>query len=147
MINTELNKLSGDLYNLMLHLHKKIFNPNEITKNLPIPPSHMKVIFYLAHHGTCSISEAAKNLTISKPNMTPIIDKLISEGMVTRYNDPDDRRILRIELTEKAHEFIKEQEEAIKNNLAQKISSLNSEDLEALNAHVRGIIDIILKVD
>ncbi|KZL89600.1 MarR family winged helix-turn-helix transcriptional regulator [Clostridium magnum] len=147
MSTTELNKLSGDLYSLMLYLHRKFFNPSEITKNLPIPPSHIKVIIHLAHHGACSISEAAKNLTISKPNMTPIIDKLISEGMVTRYNDPNDRRILRIELTEKAHEFIKEQEEAIKNNLAQKISSLDSKDLEALNTHVRGITDIILKVD
>lgn len=147
MINTELNKLSGDLYNLMLYLHNKFFNPNEITKNLPIPPSHMKVIIYLAHHGTCSISETAKNLTISKPNMTPIIDKLITEGMVNRFNDPDDRRILRIELTEKAHGFIKKQEEIIKNNLAKKISSLNTEDLEALSDHVMGITDIIAKVD
>lgn len=147
MNTNELTKLSEDLYNLMLHLHKKIFNPNEITKNLPIPPSHMKVIFYLAHHGTCSISETAKKLAISKPNMTPIIDKLIAEGMVNRYNDPDDRRVLRIELTEKAHEFIKKQEEIIKNNLAKKISSLNSEDLEVLSAHVVGITDIIAKVD
>lgn len=67
--------------------------------------------------------------------------------MVNRFNDPDDRRVLRIELTKKAHEFIKEQEEIIKNNLAKKIFSLNSEDLEVLSAHVVGITDIIAKVD
>lgn len=147
MVTTEINKLSGDLYNLMLYLHNRIFHPSEMTKNLPIPPSHMKVIIYLAHHGACSISETAKNLTISKPNMTPIIDKLIAEGMVNRYNDPDDRRILRIELTEKARDFIKKQEQIIKNNLAKKISSLDTGDLKALGDHVKGITDIILKVD
>lgn len=147
MSTNQLNKLSVDLYNLMLYLHNKILHPNDALKNLPIPPSHVKVIFYLARVGTSSISEVAKNLVISKPNMTPIIDKLISEGMINRYNDPNDRRVLRIELTDKANEFIKKQEEVIKNNLAKKISSLSSEDLEDLSNHVVGITDIILKID
>jgi len=147
MSTNQLDKLSGDLYNLMLYLHNKIIHPNAAMKNLPIPPSHMRVIIYLARSGVSSISEVAKNLVISKPNMTPIIDKLISEGMINRYNDPKDRRILRIELTDKAHGFIKKQEEVIKNNLAKKISSLNSEDLEALGNHVIRVINIISKVD
>lgn len=147
MSTNQLHKLSGDLYNLTLNLHNKILHPNEVIKNLPIPPSHIKVIIYLARKGTSSISETAKNLTISKPNMTPIIDKLITEGLINRYNDPNDRRILRIELTDKGYEFIKKQEEIIKNNLAKKISSLNSEDLEALSDHVLGITNIILKIE
>ncbi|QZY54422.1 MarR family winged helix-turn-helix transcriptional regulator [Crassaminicella profunda] len=146
MHKVELKKLSEDLYHLFLHLHKKIFDPHEIIKNFSIPPSHVKVIMYLRHNGTSSISGIAKNLTISRPNMTPIIDKLITEDMVKRYYDPNDRRIIRIELTDKAHEFIKEQEEKIKIDLGKKISSLNSEDLETLREHIVGITDIILKV-
>lgn len=147
MSSNQLNKLSGDLYDLMLCLHNKVFHPHAAMKNACIPPSHMKVIIYLARMGTSSISEVAKNLIISKPNMTPIIDKLISEGMINRYPDPNDRRVLRIELTDKANEFIKKQEQAIKNNLAEKISSLNSEDLEALGKHVTGITEIISKIE
>ncbi|TCO68872.1 MarR family winged helix-turn-helix transcriptional regulator [Marinisporobacter balticus] len=146
MNTVELNKLSEDLYNLFFYLHKKIIDPNEIAKNFSIPPSHVKAIIYLRHNGTSSISEIAKNLTISRPNMTPIIDKLIAENMVKRCDDPNDRRIIKIELTDKAHEFIKEQKEKIKIDLEKKISSLNSEDLEALSEHVVGITDIILKI-
>lgn len=146
MDTNQLNKLSGDLYNLMLYLHNKIFHPNDTMKNLPIPPSHVKVILYLTRRGTSSISEIAKNLAISKPNMTPIIDKLISEGMLNRYNDPNDRRVLRVELTDKAYKFIKEQEDLIKSNLAQKISSLSEEDLNVLDKNVTSIIEIILKL-
>lgn len=147
MSANQLDKLSGDLYNLMLYLHNKIFHPNETTKNLPMPPSHVKVIIYLARRGASSISEIAKNLAISKPNMTPIIDKLINEGMINRYNDLNDRRILRVELTDKAYKFIKEQEEIIKDNLAKKISSLTDEDLKALGEHITGITEIILKIE
>lgn len=147
MDNNQLNKLSGDLYNLMLYLHNKIFHPNDIAKNLPIPHSHFRVIIYLARMGTSSISEVAKKLAISKPNMTPIIDKLINEGMVNRYNDENDRRILRIELTDKAYGFIKEQEEIMKINLAKRISSLTDEDLKSLGEHVVGITKIISKLE
>jgi DNA-binding MarR family transcriptional regulator len=147
MGTNQLNKLSGDLYNLMLYLHNKFFHLNEITKNLPMPPSHVKVIIYLARMGTSSISEVAKNLEISKPNMTPIIDKLIAQGLINRYNDPNDRRVLRIELTDKAYELIKKREEILKNNLAEKISSLTVEDLEALSKHIIGITNIISKIE
>jgi DNA-binding MarR family transcriptional regulator len=97
--------------------------------------------------GTSSISEVAKNLEISKPNMTPIIDKLIAQGLINRYNDPNDRRVLRIELTDKAYELIKKREEILKNNLAEKISSLTVEDLEALSKHIIGITNIISKIE
>lgn len=146
MSTVELNKLSGDLYNLSFYLHSIIFHQKEIMKNMSMPQSHIKVIIYLKHRGASSISETAKHLTISKPNMTPIIDKLISEGMVNRYNDPDDRRVIRIELTDKAHEFLKEQEQIIKDNLAKKITVLDSKDLESLSQNLVSITDIIFKL-
>ncbi len=46
--------------------------------------SHMKVIFYLANKKSMSVSNVAKWLYISKPNMTPIIDKLIDQRYVNR---------------------------------------------------------------
>jgi len=146
MSNIDLGNLSKDLYNLSFYLHSKIFNPNEIMKNISIPPSHFKTIMYLKHKGSSSISETGKHLAISKPNMTPIIDKLIDENMINRYNDPNDRRIIRIELTDKAHKFLKNQEEIIKSNLAKKISSLDEKDLESLNDNIKNITQIILKV-
>lgn len=52
--------------------------------------------------------------------MTPIIDKLISENMVTRYTDSKDRRVIRVELTEKGSIFIKDQEKLVKTLLTEK---------------------------
>ncbi|WP_287165311.1 MarR family transcriptional regulator, partial [Clostridium sp.] len=105
------------------------------------------VIIYLKHNGNCSISKIAKDLLISKPNMTPIIDKLISENMVTRYTDSKDRRVIRVELTEKGSIFIKDQEKLVKTLLAEKISNLSSEDLQYLSDHIIQIKNIILKIN
>ena len=66
-----------------------------------MPPSHARIIFYLKFSGPVPISHAAKDLDISKPNMTPIIDKLIAEDLVRRYDDPNDRRIIKLEVTDR----------------------------------------------
>ncbi|EJO5346940.1 MarR family transcriptional regulator [Clostridium botulinum] len=147
MNDTELNNISKDLYDLLLNLHKKLLNPDELMKNFSIPPSHIKVILYIKHNGSCSISKIAKDLLISKPNMTPIIDKLISENLAKRYPDSKDRRIIRIELTQKGIEFIKDMENLVKDVLTEKLTTLNSSDLDYLKEHIIGIKNILLKIN
>lgn len=147
MSTQELQKISNDLYSLLICLNKKIFNPEHIIKGLPLPPSHIKVIFYLDHHNKPSVSSIAKYLSISKSNMTPIIDKLIKEGYVTRFDDPNDRRIIRITLTDKGNEFLEEQKHRFKEILTEKISCLTPEELSKLSMHTTGITDLISKLD
>lgn len=146
MNNDTMIKISENLFNLMIQMHNKLINPNEMTKRIAIPPSHMKVIFYLSRGKFMSVSDVAKCLDISKPNMTPIIDKLISEGYVYRYTNPDDRRKLNIELTEKAYEFLKERENAMKSILLDKISSLDDESLDKLNSLIKDLNELIVSL-
>ena len=146
MNNNELHDISDNLLNLLFQIHNRLFNPSEMVKGVSIPPSHVKVIFYLSQKKSMSVSDVAKCLDISKPNMTPIIDKLISNGLVNRYTDPDDRRKINIELTEKAHNLLKNKKREIKDNLFNKISTLNDEDLYKLDASIREMYDILIKL-
>ena len=84
MTTLNLNDISDNLYLLLFSLNKHIFNPNTLTKKFNIPYSHIKVLFYLVNNGPLPISKMAKELCISKPNMTPVIDKLVEEGLVTK---------------------------------------------------------------
>lgn len=146
MNNNELKDISDNLLNLLFQIHNRLFNPSEMVKGVSIPPSHVKVIFYLSRKKSMSVSDVARCLDISKPNMTPIIDKLIDEGFVNRYTDPDDRRKINIELTEKAHKLLKTKELEIKNNLLTKISTLTDEDLYKLNIAINDMYDVLIKL-
>ncbi|MDI9215471.1 MarR family winged helix-turn-helix transcriptional regulator [Clostridium tertium] len=146
MNNNELKDISDNLLNLLFQIHNRLFNPSEMVKGVSIPPSHVKVIFYLSQKKSMSVSDVAKCLDISKPNMTPIIDKLINEGFVYRYTDPNDRRKINIELTEKAHLFLKNKELEIKNSLLTKISTLDDEDLHKLDITIKDMYDILIKL-
>ena len=146
MDTTNLNKLSEDLFNLVLELHKKTFNKDQLTKSQCMPPSHVKVIFTLSHTGPLSLSNLANTIDISKPNLTPIIDKLIQDGFVHRYEDPNDRRILRVELTKKAHDVYKAQHEKFKAILLSKLIKLSNDDLDSLDYLLGKLMPIISKL-
>ncbi|MDU2665164.1 MAG: MarR family transcriptional regulator, partial [Clostridium perfringens] len=86
-------------------------------------------------------------LSISKSNMTPIIDKLIQENLVERFTDPNDRRIIRVRVTEKGHNFCLKQREKTKKHLEEKISSLSSEELERVKDLAKELNSIFSKIE
>ena len=120
---------------------------NDCCSDLSIPPSHMRVIFYLIHYNSSPISQIADSLGISKPNMTPIIDNLINCGLVNRYNDPNDRRILRIELTKKANDLLDAFRVTFCNLFKEKISTLSDDDIITLDNSMTNLITIFKKLN
>ncbi|MDV4151650.1 MarR family transcriptional regulator [Clostridium sp. AL.422] len=147
MNNNEMMTITDNLLDLFMNIHNKLLNPNQMIKGSNMPLSHMKVIFYLAKKKTMSVSDVAKCLDISKPNMTPIIDKLINEGFVLRYTDPKDRRKYNIELTEKGYIFINEKKLEMKSNLTNRLSFLEENDLMRLDSIINNMNEIISKLE
>ena len=52
-----------------------------------------------------TMSELARWMQISKQQMTKLVDRMIVRGFVERVSDPDDRRIIRLQLTDHAQEY------------------------------------------
>ncbi len=146
MTISNLENVSSNLFLLLVALNKNIFNPHELMKNTCFPPSHGKVLFYLIHKGDSAISQIGRDLLISKPNMTPIIDKLESEGFITRFTDPNDRRVIRVTTTSKASEFLNRQQLIAINALSNKLSPLSSEDIDKLSLAIDDLKEILLKL-
>lgn len=146
MDGMDYNKISDNLFKLMIQIHKKTIKQDEMMKCMPLPPSHVKVIFYLLHHGSTSVSHIGKDLNISKPNMTPIIDKLYENNLVKRYEDPKDRRKIRIELTEKGHDLLRAHKKKLIDKLSKKVSKLENEDVILLEESISNLHHIISKL-
>lgn len=160
MCQSNLLNISTSLLELIFTIKDNILSEKDIVRNMPcppkeiedyldkypLPPSHFKVINYLVHNDSCSTSQIAKSLNISKSNMTPIIDKLISYDLVKRYNDPNDRRIIRIQLTPKAISISNDIKNVLINTLCSKISTLSHEDIEILSSSLDNLSIIIKKL-
>lgn len=137
------SEMARDLYSLLLIVNRKVFHTQDFAKALPFPISHLKVLITLKNKGSMPISTLAKSLEISRPNMTPIIDKLIEEGNVIRMNDPSDRRIIVITLSDKGHELIRTIEIQMQENLGEMFKTLSSDQLNEFHTAIKTITDII----
>lgn len=62
--------------------------------------SQLKILFALRLHGAAGGQELTQIMGVSLATMTGIVDRLVASGHVTRHEDPNDRRVRRIELTE-----------------------------------------------
>lgn len=94
--------------------------------------NQLMVLGILQEEGSLSISEICRKLTISKPQMTIILDKLAKNGLVYRIYNDKDRRTININITESGNEYCKNLSEVLKENLSCKLIALSEEDLTTL---------------
>lgn len=160
MCHNSLLNISNTLLELIFLIKDTMLTEKDLIKNItcppkeleayleryPLPPSSLKVINYLVHNNSCPISQIAKSLNISKSNMTPIIDKLISYDLVKRFNDLNDRRIIRVELTPKALEIFNDIKNILSDNLCNKLSVLSDDDIKLLSSSINNLSAIIKKL-
>lgn len=67
-----------------------------------VTPAMMRAWIHLAQYGPQTMGELAEGLRISTASATGIVQPLVEMGFVERSSDPDDRRVVRVSLTEKA---------------------------------------------
>lgn len=145
MTTLKIDLIADNLISIHPLLYKSISRP--LKHQSSITPGGMFVLGSLKRNGTQSMSDIGKCLSMPKPHITVIVDKLIEEGYVERQSDPKDRRVVNILLTEKGLKDFEEIKLAISENLKVKLSTLNDEEQEKLaiaSQHVREILISIL---
>jgi len=93
-----------------------------------------------------TMTELSNEMLMSKQQMTPIIDKLVSEGFVQREYDNIDRRIIRISLTPSGLDILKTIKEKALAVLESKLKNLNQNDLLCLYNALTDICNVINKI-
>ena len=93
---------------LMVHevglLAVKLFNRQ--IKNVGLTSSQWHVLYRLYEHDGQTQTELADHLTMAKPPLGKIVDRLEEDGWVIRRDDPQDRRAKRVFLTQKVTPLI-----------------------------------------
>ncbi len=71
--------------------------------NLPdVTMRQLKLLRLLGQHESVAMKELARLAGISTPTATGLVDRMVENGLVVRVDDPDDRRVVRVQLTRKA---------------------------------------------
>jgi DNA-binding MarR family transcriptional regulator len=60
----------------------------------------LKLVIILSHHEPASGRELAEALGVGLGTVTGIVDRLVAKGLVSRHEDPEDRRVRRVAFTD-----------------------------------------------
>ena len=71
------------------------------------------VIFFLGQDGPCTMSELALKIRLTVSSATLIVDRLVEKGLIARERSDEDRRVVRVALTDDGASLYRVVEETI----------------------------------
>jgi DNA-binding MarR family transcriptional regulator len=70
--------------------------------------SQVATLFQLSHRGSLAVSEIGDSLGVSNAAASQLLDRLVQQELVTRKENPQDRREKMLIITEKGQDFLLE---------------------------------------
>lgn len=87
---------------------------------------------YVSLHPEPSIGEIAEGLAISNAASAKLVDRLVRKKILTREEDDKDRRVLKINLTDKGKILLKDIIDSEKTMFEKVLNRMSTEDIAAL---------------
>ena len=97
-----------------------------VPSNITAPQLIMLLTIY--EKGTCKGIDLSKELRISAPTVTGMIDRLSKAGYLKRIPDSSDRRVINIQLTKKGIDTVKDFFKEVRKRWKSILIRLSSED-------------------
>jgi len=89
----------------------------------------VKSLFFITSNGQTNFKNLAAALKVTPSNLTGVIDRLVEQGLVSRTENPEDRRMILLKATEKGESLVSDLRERRINSLSQALSGLDPPEL------------------
>lgn len=103
----------------------------------------LKVLLLLARSGSAPVSWLAARMSVSPPNITGILDRLEERGLVRRTNDPRDRRVVRIVLTDEGQQLLRDLTMSGASQFHEVMAALPDETVQSLSSSLGALLEAL----
>src|ERR1043165_6614150 len=100
---TPLDRKAADLRDIVQEIMKQFQSVNAAAANGPhveLNMQELRVVEFLGNEGPRMMRELAEHLTVAVNSMTSIVDGLERKDLARRVRSAEDRRVIRVELTD-----------------------------------------------
>jgi DNA-binding MarR family transcriptional regulator len=110
MVPTTLTSDVEHASDLFVAIVEKLMTQRMLDQNFDqqVTPAQLLALRYLSLNESSLMSDVAEGLGISFPAATKTIDRLVRKELASRVEDPHDRRVVRIRLTERGKTLVAE---------------------------------------
>jgi DNA-binding MarR family transcriptional regulator len=91
-----------------LFMHRSMRGHMHYAREKGLSRSMLGTLFHLSHKDHAGVNDLSEHLGVSNAAASQMLERLVDEGMIQRIENPDDRRMKMITLTDKGSRIIKE---------------------------------------
>jgi DNA-binding MarR family transcriptional regulator len=103
--------------------------------------TQLRSLFLIADKGRTNFRKLAEALGVTPSNVTGIVDRLEEQGLVRRTQNPEDRREMTLQATDKGEALISSLKEAGMKEMTRILSLLSVEELSSLTRGLSAFIE------
>lgn len=113
-----------------LFMHRSMHGFVRYARARGLSMSQLSTLFQLSRRGYLAVSEIGEDLGVSNAAASQMLDRLVLQDLVTRTENPQDRREKQLILTEKGHKVLLESARTRETWLMQLGATLTQEEQE-----------------
>jgi DNA-binding MarR family transcriptional regulator len=128
-----------NLLSLMRYSHRL---GHRLRREHGISGRRLSVLRYLGENGEHAVSEVSRYLNLRDGTVSPLLDNMAQEGLVTKRRCPDDSRRVLIQITEHGREVAATAPMTAFGLLRRDLPTLPPVELSAIDAAVSRIVEL-----
>lgn len=97
----------------------------------------------VGRHKQLTPSELAQEVSLSKPTVTGIVDRLVTRQLLLRERTSKDRRLVTVRLTPAGEDLVSAAPSPLQERFAQRLSSLGDDERENISAALEKIVSMM----
>jgi MarR family transcriptional regulator, organic hydroperoxide resistance regulator len=108
---------------------------------LSLTIAQLKSLFFIASRGKTNFKKLADALGVTPPNVTGIVDRLVEHGLVSRTENPEDRRIMLLQITVKGRNLLHNLQQNRASHMSNILEQLDQEELSSLYRGMKALVE------
>jgi len=124
-ISTEISQLIKDIHFLIKQNIKEIHSPHFTTPQI-------MVLSTLSRHGSMKLTDLGERLKLANSTVSGIVDRLEKQDFVNRIRSEEDRRVVKVALSDKFNRLHSEMHRFIEANIEKKLRKGNEEEIQLI---------------
>jgi MarR family transcriptional regulator for hemolysin len=115
---------------------------NRRSPDLTVP--QFRTLAFVDRNKGASLSAVANHMGLTLPSTSRLVDGLIARGMITREDNPADRRRVKLDVTNHGLTILETSRRGTLTYLADKIASLSAEDREVIAKAMKAMRSVFI---
>ena len=140
----ERDALMAEIMSVNDRIHARsmeLFGPVELPEDLTM--QQMRVLGLVGHEPGLTGQELSARLGVSAPTASGIVDRLVAKGLLSRVDDPDDRRVRRIALTPDGNHLLSGIDSVFDQLIQSVVPAIALDDLRAIRNGSRAMLNAV----